>query len=142
VVKADNKQVVEDLIEGIENIGCSCEAMVGYQCGIHNLVIRLRDELDLTSVGPDLDEGLANSYFLNPELWEALVTEVRRGVVLYGNYDSPKQALWVIQSEVYEVWAEVRTGNLEALRTEALQVAATAIRLVEELDQGLGGANE
>lgn len=43
------------LIKRIEDYGCSCEVMLGFQCTIHSLISSLQDKLkDLASSSPKL----------------------------------------------------------------------------------------
>lgn len=141
------------LITDLEKEGCSCDIMNGYQCGIHITARRLNHlkGSEKLFIGPSpgseestieplkIDyEGMADSYFLNPEAIQQMVKEVRRGVTIYGNYIDWNQARFVIQDELHELWMEIRNHprDIDKIRTEALQVAATAMRLVEEIDTG------
>ncbi len=147
----------KEILESIQEQACSCDVMIGYQCPIHNNLSNLaklynqKFEPGKLLIGPspgseestieplDIDyEGLADSYFLNPETIPEMIKEIRRGVTTYGNYIDWNQARFVIQDELHELWMEIRNHprDIDKVRAEALQVAATAMRLVEEIDKG------
>ena len=151
-------QELSDLITVLEKEGCSCDVMYGYQCGIHEIARKGKPVFHNQTFDPGIllvgsspgseettleplridYEGLDDSYFLNPETISEMVKEIRRGVTTYGDYRGWDQARFVIQDELHELWMEIRnhTRDLDKVRAEALQVAATAMRLVEEIDTG------
>ncbi len=147
----------KEILDSIQNQACSCDVMMGYQCPVHNDLSNLEklynqkfhpgklligpspgsEESSTESLKIDY-EGMADSYFLNPETIPEMIKEIRRGVTIYGNYMDWNQARFVIQDELHELWMEIRNHprDVDKVRTEALQVAATAMRLVEEIDTG------
>ncbi len=73
--------------------------------------------------------------------------EIDKGVKKFGNYRSYHEAYAVIKEEFDELWDElkVRSENrsLENVYSEAIQVAATAYRLAEEIHlEHLSGSNK
>jgi len=86
--------------------------------------------------------------FISQKILEDLLKEVERGVNKYGNYTSLDEGRLVIQREFNEMDEEIELLQLEgtldtnsvrinSIREETLQVAATAIRFVHEIDIGL-----
>lgn len=55
--------------------------------------------------------------------------EATRAQQRYGDFASSHEALGVLMEEVMELTEAVRANDLEALRREAIQVAAVALRL-------------
>ena len=66
------------------------------------------------------------------------LAEINFGVNKFGNYRSKFEAYAVIKEEFDELWDELRTKNADSKRIyeEAIQVAATAYRLAEEIQIG------
>ena len=54
----------------------------------------------------------------------------------YGPFTSTHEGYGVLAEEVAETLEAVRANSLQATRREALQVAAVALRLARECDQG------
>lgn len=48
-------------------------------------------------------------------------------------WNSPHEGYAIILEELDEVWEEIKRNDLNAARTEMLQVAATALRFLEEV---------
>ncbi len=63
---------------------------------------------------------------------DEVVAELERATALHGSMSSPHEGYAVLQEEVNELWEEVKAkdGSLEAIRNEAIQVAAMAIRFI------------
>ena len=61
--------------------------------------------------------------------------EITNGVTKFGDYRSHHEAYAVILEEVDELWDELKKKDkdLLAVYSEAIQVAATAYRLAEEV---------
>ena len=78
----------------------------------------------------------ANTY-IRSALIEHLLQEVKRGVDQYGDFRDLNQAKIVIAGEMQELTDEIDIEEPELTRVwaEAMQVAATAIRLVEEIER-------
>jgi hypothetical protein len=76
--------------------------------------------------------ALATKRFLN-----AVDVEVRRATVLHSPYNSLHEAYAVILEEVDELWDEVRkqrhARSSDIIRTELIQIAATACRAAFDL---------
>lgn len=57
-------------------------------------------------------------------------------------FNSAHEGYGVLLEEVYELWGHVKTNqtkrDLPAMRTEAIQIAAMAIKFVQMLDAGRG----
>ena len=74
--------------------------------------------------------------------------EINNGVQKYGDYRSFHEAYAVILEEVDELWDELKKKDRDKARIyeEAIQVAATAYRLAEEIyvadRSGLSGSNK
>ena len=71
--------------------------------------------------------------------------EIDRGVEKYGNYRSYHEAYAVILEEVDELWEELKKKgrDKDLIYAEAIQVAATAYRLAEEIHlEGLSESNK
>lgn len=66
---------------------------------------------------------------------EDFLEEIDRGVSKFGDYRSYHEAYAVILEEVDELWDELKKKekDLVAVYSEAVQVAATAYRLAEEI---------
>jgi NTP pyrophosphatase (non-canonical NTP hydrolase) len=58
----------------------------------------------------------------------------------YGPFTSTHEGYGVLAEEVAELFEAVRANSLQATRREALQVAAVALRLARECDQGYESA--
>lgn len=60
----------------------------------------------------------------------------------WGNYNSAHEGYAVLLEEVDELWDHVKTNqknrDIPAMRQEAIQVAACAIKFVAMLDCGIG----
>ena len=67
----------------------------------------------------------------------AAKSEAERAARLWPRYNSPHEAFAILLEEVDElkahVWKHQRTRDLEAMRREAVQVAAVALRFVSEV---------
>lgn len=78
------------------------------------------------------------------EIAEALDDEVHSAEAKWPPFNSAHEAFAVLLEEVDELKAHVWTGqqkrDLAAMRREALQVAAVAVRFVKMIDGGRGRA--
>ncbi len=76
---------------------------------------------------------------MNKTLEESMVaavrTEMMRGVAKYGPYNSLHEAYAVILEELDELWNEIKNHkpDFDRVESEAIQVAATAMRLAIEV---------
>lgn len=68
---------------------------------------------------------------------ELVKAEIERGVRLHGNYNSTHEAYAVLLEEVDEFWDEVKKRHKDypAMKKEAIQIAAIAIRICDEIDE-------
>lgn len=62
------------------------------------------------------------------------VSEMARAAARYGPPASAAESYGVLAEEVAEVLDAIRSRNLAAIQTEAIQVAAVALRLAEWVD--------
>lgn len=69
--------------------------------------------------------------------------EIKRGVERHGNYNSSHEAYAVLLEEVDELWDEIKKRHQDypAMKKEAIQVAAIAIRFCDEIDEILAKPN-
>jgi hypothetical protein len=65
------------------------------------------------------------------EVWE----ELQRARKKFGPFVSHHEGYAVILEELDELWDEIKANNPAKARTEAIQVAAMAIRFVLDLDK-------
>lgn len=63
---------------------------------------------------------------------QTVINEMGRGAKKFGKYASMHEAASVIREEFDEFWDEVKVNNKERAISEAVQVAATALRFVVE----------
>lgn len=61
-----------------------------------------------------------------------VVKEADRALFQFGEYASMHEGYAVLLEEVEELWAEIKTDNIEAAELEAIQVAAVAMRIVDK----------
>ncbi len=80
--------------------------------------------------------GLSTEY-IRHALVKALLIEVKRGVDKYGNFIDLDQFHQVLKDEVQELYDEfeAETIDLTKVWAEAMQVAAVAIRGIEEIER-------
>ena len=80
--------------------------------------------------------SLSTEYIRHP-LLQALLIEVKRGVDKYGNFIDLDQFHQVLKDEVQELYDEfeAETIDLTKVWAEAMQVAAVAIRGIEEIER-------
>lgn len=66
---------------------------------------------------------------------EGLVLELRNARDTHENMVTPHEGYAIIKEELEELWDEIKKKepDREEMRKEALQVAATAIRFIEDL---------
>lgn len=73
----------------------------------------------------------------------AVQSEVLKAMQKWPPHNSAHEAYAVLLEEVDELWAHVKTNqskrDLEAMRTEAIQVAAMAVRFAAEVCDEKGG---
>lgn len=60
---------------------------------------------------------------------EGIVDEIRRADVRYGRFRSTHEAYGVLAEEMAELLDAIRENDIDAIRQEARQVAAIAMRL-------------
>ena len=83
---------------------------------------------------------------MNPmdKITEEVMGEVQYAITMYPKFNSCHEGFSVLKEEVDELWDEVKVKqgkrSREALRKEALQVAAMAIRFIHDLTQDEAGA--
>lgn len=74
---------------------------------------------------------------MNALLVRDITDELTRARAKFPRFHSCHEGIAVIQEEVDELWAEVKKGKglmgNEAMRKEAIQVAAMAVRFLEDL---------
>ncbi len=75
--------------------------------------------------------------YIRPTLIDKLLIEVKRGVDKYGNFIDLDQFHQVLKDEVQELYDEfeAETIDLTKVWAEAMQVAAVAIRGIEEIER-------
>lgn len=85
-----------------------------------------------------LNELRRTQNYISLSLLVDLMGDVTRGVDQYRDYSDLKQAMYVIRGEWFELRDEFETDppKLDRIRNECLDLAATAIRLAEEIDRG------
>ena len=85
-----------------------------------------------------VDSLLETQKYIRLQVLVDLMGDVQRGVDRYGDYEDLDQALHVIRGEWFELRDEFeyQPPDLGRIRDEALDLAATAIRLAEEIDRG------
>lgn len=88
--------------------------------------------------GPDQVPELSQEQALGLMETLALVAgEYRRAVALHPRWASAHEGIALLFEEIWELWDEVRkrrdARDLDAMRREAIQVAAMAVRFVEEI---------
>ena len=82
---------------------------------------------------------MTNRFSETPNRVDSVITdfcvEINKGVEKYGNYRSYHEAYAVILEEVDELWDELKKKgrDKDLIYAEAIQVAATAYRLAEEI---------
>ena len=68
------------------------------------------------------------------EIKNDVLDELERARVKHPDYHSAHEGYAVILEELDELWDEIkRDGPKERMRSEAVQVAATAIRFIQDL---------
>jgi NTP pyrophosphatase (non-canonical NTP hydrolase) len=65
------------------------------------------------------------------EVMVEVCAEAARAEQRYGPFTSTHEGYGVLAEEVAELLDAIRTGNLESVRAEAIQVSAVALRLAE-----------
>lgn len=67
-----------------------------------------------------------------------LLEEVKRGVDKYGDFENLEQFKEVLKEEVQETLDELNADTIDLVKVyaETLQVAAVAIRAIEEMERG------
>ena len=81
--------------------------------------------------------------FTQPTLniYEAIARELERAAPWPG-FNSAHEGYAILAEEVDELWAHVKTNqkkrDLDAMRAEAIQVAAMAVKFVQMIDAGRG----
>ncbi len=97
----------------------------------------LRDGTYLNPMDPISEIYLMKNTYIRSPLIEVLLREVQRGVDQYKDYTDLDQAKLVIGREYQELVDEIDVDkpDLTKVWAEAMQVAATAIRLVEEIER-------
>lgn len=75
------------------------------------------------------------------EVFDEVLAELERATALHGPMNSAHEGYAVLQEEVDELWEEVKTNprNDVAMRKEAVQVAAMAIRFLMDCCAGAEG---
>lgn len=59
-----------------------------------------------------------------------VIQEAKRAFAEFPPFRSPHEGFAILKEEVDELWEEVKCGDLEAARQEAVQVAAMALRFL------------
>jgi NTP pyrophosphatase (non-canonical NTP hydrolase) len=68
---------------------------------------------------------------------DQIIAEMRRGAKKYGRYASLHEAYAVIKEEVDEMWDAIKSNSQpHGICAEAIQVAATTMRMVVEFQRG------
>ena len=96
------------------------------------------------SVLADILQARIDTTYVSLKTVQDLLSEVKRGVDLYGVYTSNAEARLVIERESQELWDEIETGDIDEQKiyNEALQVAATALRYAEEVRWRIDGRQD
>ncbi len=68
-----------------------------------------------------------------------VVAELHSSTQRYGQFNSTHEAYGVIKEEVDEMWDECKKNDLIAMRDEAIQVAAMALRFILDADKSIVG---
>lgn len=93
-------------------------------------------DLDVTPVhrGKCWKKYQAQKYVAVPSAAKDAVDELVSAQVKFGPFASTHEGYAVILEELDELWGEIkRNGSRERMRAEAIQVAAMAMRFVEDL---------
>lgn len=63
-----------------------------------------------------------------------IMSELERGDAKYGPHTGPRRSFGVLRAELYELQTEIEAEdkNPKAIRAEAIQVAAMAIKLIRD----------
>ncbi len=79
----------------------------------------------------------SSKHYIRPLLVHALLLEVKRGVEKYGDFESLSQFEVVLLREVIELSQELKANKVDLTKVwrESLQVAAVAIRGIEEIER-------
>ena len=94
-------------------------------CKEHSCKLR---KLRKASSMPDCRDGGAE------DICKAVLIEYYRATSLHGSFNSTHEGYAVIKEEVDELWDEVKkNGPSKALREEAIQIAAMAIRFCMDI---------
>lgn len=64
-----------------------------------------------------------------------ITQELHSSTAKYGQFNSTHEAYGVIKEEVDEMWDECKKNDLKAMRAEAVQVAAMALRFILDADK-------
>lgn len=69
------------------------------------------------------------------EIQNAVEEEFYRATSNFGAFNSPHEGYAVIKEELDELWDEIKKkdSDLDAMRKEAIQVAAMAMRFVDDV---------
>ncbi len=89
-----------------------------------------------SNIGDIFEPGLSSEY-IRHALLQALLIEVKRGVDKYGNFIDLDQFHQVLKGEVQELYDELEAETIDLTKVwaEAIQVAAVAIRGIEEIER-------
>ena len=63
-----------------------------------------------------------------------IVVEIKNSREKYGNFQSTHEGYAVIKEEMDELWDCVKSNDLKSAQVESCQVAAMAIKFIQDLD--------
>ncbi len=67
---------------------------------------------------------------------EVVREELARATAKFKPFTSAHEGFAILKEEVDEMWDEIKANNIVAARIEAIQVAAMALRFLEEVIPG------
>jgi NTP pyrophosphatase (non-canonical NTP hydrolase) len=67
------------------------------------------------------------------QVFDDISEELTRTIKKFKPFNSSHEGYAVLKEEVDELWDAIKTNNLENARTEAVQVAAMAIRYIMDV---------
>ncbi len=88
-------------------------------------------------LGDTIDFDSLNTDYIRYPVIQILLTEVKRGVDKYGDFENLMQFGGALKGEFFEVLDELASDPVDLTKVyrEILQVAAVAIRAIEEIER-------
>ena len=92
---------------------------------------------DRFTLGDILQPSVEASDYIRSALIDALLREVKRGVDKYGDFEDLDQFRRALDEEIQELHEELEAETIDLTKVwaEAMQVAAVAIRGIEEIER-------